>query len=394
MLLRHARSATRAALQRRPHQIAHRCLAVYVPPLPDPEAPPPTEFAAPPPDMFSHVMKAPGDIVEAAAAIEPLGYYPGDLALRYVDFLSSSCDLPLCAGIIGGTLLLRAAMFPLSIISMKNTARMQKAKPELEVLQERMNNDPNAKTDRRKMDTYQRQMGALLTKHDVKPYLIFAFPLAQLPIFMSMFFGMRRAHEAFPAETASGGMLWFPDLSVADPTYALPLITSGLFLLMIEVGADGMNAAGDKNQAAMMKNVMRGMGVMMVPFTYHFPASVFCYWVSANTFSLGQTVLLNKIPGVREALGIPIVNTPSKVRKPTAPPVETVFGRLEKALDKAKSLAAEDAAPPVASEIFEKKSEDDAFLKSRPHASIATHAQPPMQKAQPQRRKRGKKGKR
>ena len=37
MLLRHARSATRAALQRRPHQIAHRCLAVYVPPPPDPE---------------------------------------------------------------------------------------------------------------------------------------------------------------------------------------------------------------------------------------------------------------------------------------------------------------------------------------------------------------------
>jgi membrane protein insertase Oxa1/YidC/SpoIIIJ len=194
------------------------------------------------------------------------------------------------------------------------------------------------------MDTYQRQMGALLTKHDVKPYLIFAFPLAQLPIFMSMFFGMRRAHEAFPAETASGGMLWFPDLSVADPTYALPLITSGLFLLMIEVGADGMNAAGDKSQAALMKNVMRGMGIMMVPFTYHFPASVFCYWVSANTFSLGQTVLLNKIPGVREALGIPIVHTPSKVRKPTAPPVETVFGRLEKALDQVTGRGGRGAA--------------------------------------------------
>ena len=65
------------------------------------------------------------------------------------------------------------------------------------------------------MDTYQRQMAALLEKHKVKPWLIFAltpvrksrrgrvdasaatwivnrFPLAQLPIFMSMFFGLRR----------------------------------------------------------------------------------------------------------------------------------------------------------------------------------------------------------
>ena len=78
--------------------------------------------------------------------------------------------------------------------------------------------------------------------------------------------------------------------------------------------------------------------VLMVPFTYHFPASVFCYWVSANAFSLGQTVLLNKVPGVREALGVPVVQTTSKVRKPTAPPVETVFGRLEKAIDTAKAF--------------------------------------------------------
>ena len=122
-----------------------------------------------------------------------------------------------------------------------------------------------------------------------------------------------------------------------------------------------------------MKNVMRGMGVLMVPFTYHFPASVFCYWVSANAFSLGQTVLLNKVPGVREALGVPIVQTQSKVRKPTAPPVETVFGRLEKAVDTAKKQASKDDAPLVASDVYEKRAEDDAFLKSRPIEGVVTH---------------------
>ena len=74
----------------------------------------------------------------------------------------------------------------------------------------------------------------------------------------------------------------------------------------------------------------------MVPFTYHFPASFFCYWVSANAFSLGQTVLLNKVPGVREALGVPIVQTTSKGAEADGAPVETVFGRLEKAIDTAK----------------------------------------------------------
>ena len=48
-------------------------------------------------------------------------------------------------------------------------------------------------------------MGALLAKHDVKPYLIFMFPLAQLPVFMSMFFGLRRAAESFPVRNARRG---------------------------------------------------------------------------------------------------------------------------------------------------------------------------------------------
>ena len=131
--------------------------------------------------------------------------------------------------------------------------------------------------------------------------------------------------------------------------------------------------------------------VLMVPFTYHFPASVFCYWVSANAFSLGQTVLLNKVPGVREALGVPIVQTQSKVRKPTAPPVETVFGRLEKAIETAKKRA--DDAPLVAADVYEKRAEDDAFLKSRPAQQVVTHAQPPKQTATPPKQRRKKKGK-
>ena len=109
-------------------------------------------------------------------------------------------------------------------------------------------------------------------------------------------------------------------------------------------------------------------------------------------------MVLNKVPGVREALGVPIVQTQSKVRKPTAPPVETVFGRLEKAIDTAKKQAAKDDAPLVAADVFEKRAEDDAFLKSRPAQTVATHAQPPKQTAptppKQRRKKKGKKSKR
>jgi YidC/Oxa1 family membrane protein insertase len=40
---------------------------------------------------------------------------------------------------------------------------------------------------------------------------------------------------------AEGGTLWFTDLTVADPTYALPILAGVSFLATIELGAaDGM----------------------------------------------------------------------------------------------------------------------------------------------------------
>ena len=35
----------------------------------------------------------------------------------------------------------------------------------------------------------------------------------------------------------SGGLLWFTDLGVADPYIALPLLTAGTMLAMIELGS-------------------------------------------------------------------------------------------------------------------------------------------------------------
>lgn len=45
-----------------------------------------------------------------------------------------------------------------------------------------------------------------------------------------------------------GGALWFTDLTVADPTYALPVLCSAMILLTVELGAaDGMQVGSSVN---------------------------------------------------------------------------------------------------------------------------------------------------
>lgn len=48
-----------------------------------------------------------------------------------------------------------------------------------------------------------------------------------------------------------------------------------------------------------MKYVLRGMPLVILPFTVNFPGAILCYWVSSNFISLVQVAFL-RIPRVRE----------------------------------------------------------------------------------------------
>lgn len=56
----------------------------------------------------------------------------------------------------------------------------------------------------------------------------------QIPVFITMFFAIRRmANEEY--EILQQGFWWIPKLCEADPTYAIPVLTSATMLLTVEV---------------------------------------------------------------------------------------------------------------------------------------------------------------
>ena len=56
-----------------------------------------------------------------------------------------------------------------------------------------------------------------------------------MPFFISFFLGIRGLAN-YPLESMMyGGILWFPDLSVADPYYVLPVFTAVTMFITMEV---------------------------------------------------------------------------------------------------------------------------------------------------------------
>ena len=141
-----------------------------------------------------------------------------------------------------------------------------------------------------------------MVRNDVKPLRNFLVPLAQVPIFFSVFFGLRKMAYLPVESLRTGGILWFTDLTVPDPFYALPLMTMASLLATLELGADGLST--DQMQVY-MRYIMRGLPVIMMFVVSNFPTAMLCYWVTSNSFSLLQVLFL-KIPAVRLYFKIPV----------------------------------------------------------------------------------------
>lgn len=143
---------------------------------------------------------------------------------------------------------------------------MAALRPDMQRLQDAMNADPFI-NDERVRQRYLEEMKALFVHHKVNPLRAFAMPFVQLPIFISFFFGLQEMNTYFPLYE-HGGTLWFQNLIAADPYYILPVLNSLSFLLMIEMGADGIQTSHQAN----FRWIMRGIAVTIVPLTMHMSA--------------------------------------------------------------------------------------------------------------------------
>lgn len=237
---------------------------------------------------------------QVSAALEPTfasiglgGWSPVGLLQYGLEFLHIDCGLPWWGAIAVSTVIMRILVSPLIIISQRNAAKMQEAMPQMQEIQLKM-------TEARQMgnasDTarYSQELVQLMTSKKVNPLKNMLVPLAQAPIFLSYFIGLRRMVNAPVESLQTGGMLWFTDLTVVDPYYLLPLITCTTLMATVQLGVDGMNV--NMSNGHLVKYALRAMPVIIFPFIMNFPAALVVYWSTSNFISLIQVCDFHLVP--------------------------------------------------------------------------------------------------
>ena len=182
----------------------------------------------------------------------PSSWWPSSLCEYLIHQTYEYAHCPYYQSIVACTLALRFAMLPIAVRTVRNTSRMQHMNPELKAVQARV--EKTDMNDPKNQKIYREQMQALFKKYDCNPMRSLALPLVQMPVFMGMFFGLKNLPDKIPEILAVGGPQGLPsilgsdfgNLAIADASFILPAVTAGTFLIMIEVGADGMQTNTDQ----------------------------------------------------------------------------------------------------------------------------------------------------
>lgn len=235
----------------------------------------------------------------AAGVWDPCWYNVADNAILAIHAIQETTHLSYGLSIVATTVVLRLALFPVMVHAQRTASRMAHVQPELNILKERY--ERLSAPSRNDQLQFSSNMKALFQKYKVNPFSSLLAPVVQIPLFIGMFFGLKKVSTYFPDELKAGGMLWFTDLSVPDPLYVLPVLSSATFLILVEMGKDQMLRAGGSSIA--MLNVLRFLCIVSMPLVANFEAAMLVYWVSNNLLSCAQTALL-KAPPVRKFFGI------------------------------------------------------------------------------------------
>ena len=216
--------------------------------------------------------------------------------------------------IIALTILMRAILLPLTVKQFHSMQKMQQMQPQMKAIQARYKDDKQRQ---------QQEVMKFYKENEINP-LGSCLPLvAQIPVFISLFYMLRQdlrknicpdtqaayqakyaaAHHITLAQASAhttpcgpnngAGFLFIPDLT-NKATGAVLII-----LLILYVGtqlASSLMMSSpmmDKQQ----RNLMLFLPLVFVVIVINFPAGLIVYWITTNTWTMGQQYTVRRLIG-------------------------------------------------------------------------------------------------
>ncbi len=171
------------------------------------------------------------------------------------------------------TIIVKAALFPLTNASYKSMAKMRAVAPKMEALKKQYGDDRMG---------MQQAMMQLYRTEKINPLGGCLPMLLQIPVFIGLYWAIFNSVELRQAPWLG----WITDLSRTDPWFILPILMAATMWFQTTLNPPPT----DPMQAKMMKIMPLMFSVMF----FFFPAGLVLYYVVNNLLSIAQQWYVNK----------------------------------------------------------------------------------------------------
>ena len=175
-------------------------------------------------------------------------------------------------------MIIKLIMYPLTQKQIQSTKAMMEIQPKMKALQEKY------KDDKQRLNM---ELANLYKSEGVNPLAGCLPLLIQMPIMIGIFYGIRDYNYAAHPEIVTS-FLWLADISKADPTYVLPVL-SALTTFIQTKQTMPANGGGAQN-----KMMMYFMPLFIGYISLTFPAGLVLYWVVMNIMQIAQQSIMNR----------------------------------------------------------------------------------------------------
>lgn len=161
---------------------------------------------------------------------------PATFTAHMLETIHSVSGLSWPGAIVAFTIGMRTLLFPTFLKQTKATITASNLKDQVAVYQTRI----EALKANNQMDEARKELQEMymfLKKNNAHPVRTILLSLVPAPIFMSTFFALRNMSNQPITSFLDGGVAWFTNLSIPDPLYILPVLSTLTLLSSFEVSS-------------------------------------------------------------------------------------------------------------------------------------------------------------
>ncbi|HEX5800251.1 MAG TPA: YidC/Oxa1 family membrane protein insertase [Gaiellaceae bacterium] len=231
-----------------------------------------------------------------------------DLLTWALTNLHETVGLTWAWSIVALTVIVRMLLVPLTVRQIHSMQNLQAHAPEMKAIQQRWKHDKQRQNQ---------ELMAFYKENQINPASSCLPIIAQIPIFIGLFFVLRDFEEEILPQFPGADLEWLNLVTITENTkegwgpllivaYAVSQLTS-TFL---------MSTTMQPAQRALMLV----LPIAFIPFVLNFPSGLMIYWLTTNLWTTGQGLITRRLVPKREPPPKKSSRTPPK---DAAPPPET-----------------------------------------------------------------------